>query len=227
MSAAEHPDQHPPVIRPAHPADVWAIRDIVEPYANERILLAKDLVDYFESIPEFLVATDPDSREVVGCGGLHVMWEDLGEVRTLAARRDRRSTGVGHHLLEALLERARDYDLARVFCLTFEVEFFSRHGFAPISGDVVDMEVYNELLLSRDDGIAEFLDLARVKPNTLGNTRMLRHLNLSERDEGAPGEGARIEEARSQEAGSEEARSQEARSDPQRPGGEQSEGEHR
>jgi len=215
------------VIRPAHPADVWAIRDIVEPYANERILLAKDLVDYFESIPELLVAADPDSREVVGCGGLHVMWEDLGEVRTLAARRDRRSTGVGHHLLEALLERARDYDLARVFCLTFEVEFFSRHGFAPISGDVVDMEVYNELLLSRDDGIAEFLDLARVKPNTLGNTRMLRHLNLSERDEGAPGEGARIEEARSQEAGSEEARSQEARSDPQRPGGEQSEGEHR
>src|SRR5699024_8730114 len=68
---------------------------------------------------------------------------------------------------------------------------------APIGGDVVDMEVYNELLLSRDDGIAEFLDLARVKPNTLGNTRMLRHLNSSERDEGARGEGARIDEARS------------------------------
>src|SRR5699024_11543412 len=148
------------------------------------------------------------------------MWEDLGEVRTLAARRDRRSTGVGHHLLEALLERARDYDLARVFCLTFEVEFFSRHGFAPISGDVVDMEVYNELLLSRDDGIAEFLDLARVKPNTLGNTRMLRHLNLSERDEEAHGEGARIEEARSHEAGSGAARSDEEVSGQQRNSGE-------
>jgi len=191
VSAAEHPDQQPLVIRPARPADVWAIRDIVEPYANERILLAKDLVDYFESIPEFLVAIDPDSREVVGCGGLHVMWEDLGEVRTLAARRDRRSTGVGHHLLEALLDRARDYDLARVFCLTFEVDFFSRHGFAPIAGEVVDMEVYNELLLSRDDGIAEFLDLARVKPNTLGNTRMLRHLDSP--DGGESGDGQRPE----------------------------------
>src|SRR5699024_7155741 len=142
-------DQHPPVIRPAHPADVWAMRDIVAPSANERILLAKDLGDYLEASPASPVAVDPDTREVAGCGGWHVMWEDLGEVRTLAARRERRSTGVGHHLLEALLERARDYDLARVFCLTFEVEFFSRHGFAPISGDVVDMEVYNELLLSR------------------------------------------------------------------------------
>src|SRR5699024_11881289 len=105
----------------------------------------------------------------------------------------------------------------------------------------------NEPLVSRHDGNAECLALARVKPNTLGHTRMLRHLNSPERDEGAPGEGARIEEApgegarieearsqeagseeaRSQEARSEEARSQEARSDPQRPGGDQSEGEHR
>lgn len=165
------------MIRPARPGDVWAIRDIVEPYAEQRILLAKDLVSYFESIPEFLVAIDRESGDVVGCGGLHVMWEDLGEVRTLAARRDRRSTGIGHHLLEALLQRAIDYGLSRVFCLTFEVDFFGRHGFAPIGNDVVDLDVYNELLLSRDDGIAEFLDLARVKPNTLGNTRMLRHLD--------------------------------------------------
>lgn len=184
MSAAEHPDRQLPVIRPALPSDVWSIREIVEPYAEERILLAKDLVAYFESIPEFLVATDPDTGDVVGCGGLHVMWEDLAEVRTLAARRDRRSTGIGHHLLEALLQRARDYGLARVFCLTFEVDFFSRHGFAPIDGDVVDMGVYNELLLSRDDGIAEFLDLARVKPNTLGNTRMLRHVDCPDGAEG-------------------------------------------
>jgi len=166
-----------PVIRPALPADVRTIRSIVEPYAEERILLAKDLVDFYEAVPEFLVAEDPGSGQVVGCGALHVMWEDLGEVRTLAVRRDLRGTGVGHQLLEALLQRARDYRLTRVFCLTFEVEFFTGHGFAPIEGEVVDREVYLEMLLSRDDGIAEFLDLARVKPNTLGNTRMLRQLD--------------------------------------------------
>ncbi|UFU02524.1 amino-acid N-acetyltransferase [Ruania suaedae] len=161
-------------IRPARPADVSAIRALVEPYADERILLAKDMVGYYESVQEFLVATRADA--VVGCGALHVMWEDLGEVRTLAVRPDVRGHGVGHALVEALLERAREFGLARVFCLTFEVDFFARHGFAEIDGDVVDQQVYQEMLLSRDDGIAEFLDLARVKPNTLGNTRMLRRL---------------------------------------------------
>src|SRR5699024_2659543 len=171
VSAAQHT---PLVIRPALPADVRTIRSIVEPYAEERILLAKDLVDFYEAVPEFLVAEDPGSGQVVGCGALHVMWEDLGEVRTLAVLRDRRGTGVGHQLLEALLRRARDYRLARVCWLTFEVAFFAGHGFAPVDGEAVAREVYLEMLLSRDDGIAEFPGLARVKPNTLGNTRMLR-----------------------------------------------------
>jgi amino-acid N-acetyltransferase len=64
----------------------------------------------------------------------------------------------------------------RLFCLTFEVDFFRRHGFEPIEGRAVDPEVYAELLRSYDEGVAEFLDLERVKPNTLGNTRMLRQL---------------------------------------------------
>jgi amino-acid N-acetyltransferase len=64
--------------------------------------------------------------------------------------------------------------LDRLFCLTFETKFFAGFGFEPIGGIPVSHEVYAELLRSHDDGVAEFLDLARVKPNTLGNTRMLR-----------------------------------------------------
>jgi len=63
--------------------------------------------------------------------------------------------------------------VGRVFCLTFETRFFGRHGFVPIEGQAVSPDVYAELLRSYDDGVAEFLDLERVKPNTLGNTRML------------------------------------------------------
>ena len=66
--------------------------------------------------------------------------------------------------------------MARLFCLTFETEFFTRHGFTPIEGQAVEPAVYAELLRSYDEGVAEFLDLERVKPNTLGNTRMLRVL---------------------------------------------------
>ncbi len=159
-------------LRPALPRDVREIRDLVAPYADTRILLAKELVGYYESIQEFVVAVDACGA-LVGCGALHVMWSDLAEVRTLAVHPAWRGRGVGGRLLDELLERALAMRLRRVFCLTFEVDFFQRHGFRPIAGTPVTQEVYAELLRSHDDGVAEFLDLARVKPNTLGNTRML------------------------------------------------------
>jgi len=161
------------------PRDATAIRDLVDPWANHErhVLIPRDLVGYYEAIQEFMVAevVDPESGElrIVGCGALHVMWEDLAEVRTLAVEPDHLRKGVGSALLSSLLQRAREYGLKRVFCLTFEVEFFSRHGFEVLEGQAVDADVFQEMLRSQDTGVAEFLDLARVKPNTLGNTRML------------------------------------------------------
>jgi amino-acid N-acetyltransferase len=64
----------------------------------------------------------------------------------------------------------------RVFCLTFERDFFGRRGFVEIDGTAVPHDVYEQLLQSYDEGVAEFLGLERVKPNTLGNYRMLRTL---------------------------------------------------
>jgi amino-acid N-acetyltransferase len=84
--------------------------------------------------------------------------------------------GIGHAIVDALLTRARAVGVERVFVLTFAVNFFARHGFRRISGTPVAAEVYSELLRSYDEGVAEFLDLEWVKPNTLGNTRMLLRL---------------------------------------------------
>ena len=168
-------DQPPFRIRPALPADVRGIRALVQPYAEERILLAKEWVGYYEAVQEFHVAETPDGA-LIGCGALHVMWQDLAEIRTLAVAREWRGRGVGHALLEALTERARELGLSRLFCLTFEVDFFAAHGWGEVAGPAVPPEVFAELLRSHDDGVAEFLDLARVKPNTLGNTRMIVQL---------------------------------------------------
>jgi amino-acid N-acetyltransferase len=104
------------------------------------------------------------------------MWEDLAEVRSLIVRDDLRGQGIGHLLVAALLERAKFLQVSRVFCLTFETEFFAKHGFSEISDVPVDADTYAELVRSNDDGVAEFLDLARVKENTLGNTRMLANI---------------------------------------------------
>jgi amino-acid N-acetyltransferase len=158
-------------IRRARTVDVRAIAELVDRYASDRILLAKERVTLYEDVQEFLVA-EVDGA-LAGCGALHVMWEDLAEVRTLAVDRAWRGHGVGSRLLAALLDQARELGVRRLFCLTFEVEFFSRHGFHVVDGTPVAPEVYAQLLRSMDEGVAEFLDLARVKPNTLGNTRML------------------------------------------------------
>ncbi|WP_449281404.1 amino-acid N-acetyltransferase [Leucobacter sp.] len=164
-------------IRSARTADVPRMVELMEPLVARRILLGKDLVDLYAAVPEFLVAID-DVDSVVGYGAVHVMWEQLGEVRTLGVSEQWLGRGVGHLLLEALELRARDLGLTQLFCLTFETDFFGRHGFEELSEDakLIAADVYAELLRSNDEGVAEFLDLARVKPNTLGNTRMLKRL---------------------------------------------------
>ena len=90
--------------------------------------------------------------------------------------RQAEGNGIGHRLVTALLGSAKEVGVRRVFVLTFATGFFARHGFEEIDGAPVSHEVYDELLRSYDEGVAEFLDLDRVKPNTLGNHRMLLHL---------------------------------------------------
>jgi amino-acid N-acetyltransferase len=162
------------VVRRARTGDVEAIRRIVDIYASRGILLDKPMVTLYESVQEFDVA-EVDGV-VVGCGALHVLWADLAEVRTVALDPACRRRGIGHLILESLLQRARDLDVRRVFCLTFEVAFFASHGFRRFSATAVEPGVYEELLRSYDEGVAEFLALERVKPNILGNTRMLLDL---------------------------------------------------
>jgi amino-acid N-acetyltransferase len=144
-------------VRAARTCDVSSIRRLIDLYAAHKILLDKATVTLFEDVQEFVVA-ELDGK-VVGCGALHVIWEDLAEVRTLAVDPDVRGSGAGHALLDRLLDRARALGVQRVFCLTFEVDFFGRHGFREIEGTPVEPEVYDELRRSYDEGVAEFLAL--------------------------------------------------------------------
>lgn len=161
-------------IRQARTTDVRAIQAIRKPVEG-KVLLSHELVGLFERIQEFKVAVDANDR-VVGAGALHVMWEDLAEVRSIVVDQSVRGLGVGRMLIDALIDEARSLGIHRVFCLTFETEFFGKAGFEPISDVPVDEETFAEMSRSTDDGVAEFLDLARVKQNTLGNTRMLKLL---------------------------------------------------
>jgi amino-acid N-acetyltransferase len=161
-------------IRRATTGDVKKIRELVDAYTADRRLLSKATVTLYEAVQEFWVAED--AGRIVGCGALHVMWEDLAEIRTVAVDPASRGRKIGHQIVNRLIEQARELGVARVFCLTFETRFFGAFGFTEIDGAPVPHAVYEQLLRSYDEGVAEFLDLERVKPNTLGNTRMLLHL---------------------------------------------------
>ena len=159
------------VIRPARTSDVKAIRELVDSYAAPGKMLTKETVTLYEGVQEFTVAEE--DGVIIGCGALHILWEDLAEVRTVAVQMSRQKEGIGHKILEKIIERAREVGVQRIFCLTFQTEFFASVGFVEIQGTPVEADVYAELLRSYDAGVAEFLDLESVKPNTLGNTRML------------------------------------------------------
>jgi amino-acid N-acetyltransferase len=158
------------VVRRARTSDVPAIKQLVDTYAG-KILLEKNLVTLYEAVQEFWVAEL--AGKVVGCGALHVLWSDLGEIRTVAVDPATTGHGVGHSIVNRLLEVARELQLERLFVLTFETEFFGKHGFTEIEGTPVTAEVFEEMCRSYDIGVAEFLDLSYVKPNILGNSRML------------------------------------------------------
>ena len=162
-------------VRSAITSDVLAIRDLVENYAGDGPrLLRKNTVTLYEDVQEFYVAEQ--GGKIVGCGALHVMWHDLGEIRTVAVDPAIKGQGIGSQILNVLTQRATNLGITKLFCLTFETQFFTGHGFMPIEESPVDASTFAELLLSGDQGVAEFLDLEHLKPNTLGNTRMLKNL---------------------------------------------------
>jgi amino-acid N-acetyltransferase len=166
-------ERQPVVVRRARVSDVRGIKAIIDTYVG-RVLLAKELVTLYEDVQEFWVA-EMDG-ELVGCGGLHVLWEDIAEIRSIAVRASVARAGIGAYLVERLLSVARQLGLQRVFVLTFETKFFAKFGFVEIEGTPVSAEVYEQMRRSADEGVAEFLDLPYVKPNTLGNSRMLLEL---------------------------------------------------
>lgn len=173
LAVTQDPQRQRPLVRRARTSDVPAIKHLVDTYAG-KILLEKNLVTLYEAVQEFWVAEH--EGKVVGCGALHVLWSDLGEVRTVAVDPAVTGHGIGHAIVDRLLEVARELELKRLFVLTFETEFFARHGFTEIEGTPVTAEVFEEMCRSYDIGVAEFLDLSYVKPNILGNSRMLLRL---------------------------------------------------
>lgn len=128
-------------IRKARVGEAHAITELVNHYARNGMMLSKTLLQVYEYVRDFVVAVDENGR-LLGCGALRLMWHDLAEVRSLAVHEDAQGMKLGRRIVEALIEEARTLDLARVFALTYQQQFFEKLGFAVVEKDIFPQKVW-------------------------------------------------------------------------------------
>jgi amino-acid N-acetyltransferase len=130
-------------IRPARVGDVPAIHDLIRTFADRKLMIRRSLGELYESIREFLVATDDDGS-IIGCAALHVFWEDLAELKCLAVSESVHGRGVGRRLVDACWESARELEINSVFALTYVSEFFEKLGYHQIEKADLPHKIWNE-----------------------------------------------------------------------------------
>ena len=131
-------------IRKAGTPDVAEMHRIINHYAGQHLMLPKAHLQLFENLRDYTVAVSRGGGPVLGCGALHIYWEDLAEIRAVAVSPDVKQKGVGTRIVEGLLAEARQYGLAQVFVFTYVPEFFSRFGFIQVEHTTMPLKVFNE-----------------------------------------------------------------------------------
>ena len=125
-------------------ADVKAIQRLIAEYARKGDMLPRSLSDIYENLRDYFVFED--GGEVIGSAAIHIMWEDLAEVRSLAVQDGRMRRGVGTQLVEACISEAIVLGIARVFALTYKPEFFERLGFQRVDKAELPHKIWTDCL---------------------------------------------------------------------------------
>jgi len=132
------------VIRKAKIADVPRIHSLVMTYADKQQMLPKSRAEIYENLRDFYVC-ELDGA-VVGCGALHIVWEDLAEIKSVAVDENHHGRGIGREIVKRCLSDMEELGIKKVFVLTYNVEFFKRHGFKKISKKKLPQKVWSECI---------------------------------------------------------------------------------
>ncbi len=132
------------IVRPALIKDVPAMAKVINDFAARQLMLPRSHYQIYGSLRDFQVA-EVDEK-VVGCGALQVVWSDLAEVRSLAVAEAYQRRGLGSMLVSALLKDARMLGLPRVFCLTYQENFFRGMGFHEIPRESLPHKIWGDCL---------------------------------------------------------------------------------
>ena len=126
-------------------ADVKGIHGLIAEYAKKGDMLPRSLTDIYENLRDYFVFLGDDG-ELVGSAAIHIMWEDLAEVRSLAVREGKMRRGVGTQLVESCISEAIMLGIARVFALTYKPEFFEKLGFHVVDKAELPQKIWADCL---------------------------------------------------------------------------------
>lgn len=131
-------------VRRAMMKDVDAMLEIINEYAQQGLMLPRTKLSVCENLQSFIVAHDGDT--VVGVAGLHILWEDLAEIRSLAIAEKAKGMGVGKHLVLHLVEQCRNLGIKRVLALTYQKAFFEKCGFWIVAKETLPQKVWKDCI---------------------------------------------------------------------------------
>lgn len=134
------------MIRKATVRDVEVIHRLLKQHAERGELLPRALSDLYDDVRDFNVFEPKGGGVVAGVCALHVCWEDLAEVRSLAVSEPHQGEGVGSTLVKAALAEAEELGIKRVFTLTYQPDFFSKHGFEVVDKAALPQKVWAECI---------------------------------------------------------------------------------
>lgn len=134
------------MVRKAKVRDVAPIQKMLAEFGRKGKLLARSLSELYSHLKDMVVAVDEETGEVVGCCSLHIIWEDLAEIRSLAVQESHQGRGLGRQLVEVCIREGRELGLQRLFTLTYETGFFERMGFRIVDKNVFPQKIWADCL---------------------------------------------------------------------------------
>ncbi|ADG05809.1 N-acetyltransferase [Kyrpidia tusciae] len=129
-------------LRKAVVEDVDAMYALIDYYAQQGLLLPRSRLSLYESLQCFSVAVE--GERLLGVAGLHILWADLAEIRSLAVAPDARGQGIGGLLVDRLSEEARHLGIPQVLALTYQRRFFEKCGFYPVEKQTLPHKVWKD-----------------------------------------------------------------------------------
>jgi amino-acid N-acetyltransferase len=132
------------MIRKAQISDVKEIQKLLITFASRGDMLSRSLSEIYESLRDFYVFDEEGI--IMGTAALHIVWDDLAEVRSVAVAENVGRKGIGSQLVQACITEAREIGLKRIFCLTYKPDFFGKHGFYLVDKSELPHKVWGDCI---------------------------------------------------------------------------------